>query len=702
MIQRKFNLLSILQLFSVLCITAISVTLAVQVLNVISASRYKTRSMQLIDELRESSEDLTWAARGYLTTGEQRYYDLYQTILDIRNGKTARPEDYLNFYWNTISSSKDKATLKLLPAQSLRSRVQEAGFTQTELEKIYSAEDASNLLAKTELNAFATVRGAPPSRAIGRGLLFDEGYNSTKKNRIMRPLAEARAEISRRTSQRFNDAAQKARICILALAAGLILLIFSTANFWRNLRALIVNRIIRLSSDCKKIRQTQGEFKLDARDEDEVGELARSFNGLMEQLNESKSAAESANQAKSAFLATMSHEIRTPLTGILGMLKLLEYTQLSEKQLEYVNKSHAATQALLGIINDILDYSKIEAGKLEVVLDHFWLDDLLEQVSAVFSANLKSSGLKLTFRVSPEIPSTLIGDALRIRQVLLNLIGNAIKFSGTGDTIQVTVSASQSFTDDSTKVPVEFSVRDAGIGIAPDKLNFIFDGFNQAESTTSRQYGGTGLGLAISKRIVALMGGDLKVESELGEGSRFFFSIPLQRGTPTSVKEKSAASLTASIDHFSSRKISSTLPLAGVRLLVVEDNPLNQQIARELLTLHGASVQVANSGMEGIEKILGASPKFDAILMDMQMPVMDGLECTRRLRTENAVQDIPIIAMTANATQTAKQACLEAGMNDYISKPIDMDQLLDTILKYVHRKTFAHNMAPGTANPVAS
>ncbi|WP_301101844.1 response regulator [Propionivibrio sp.] len=524
--------------------------------------------------------------------------------------------------------------------------------------------------------------------------------------------------------------------------------------------------------------------------------------------------AEAASRAKSFFLANMSHEIRTPMNAVLGLLQLLQHTELDQRQLDYTTKAQGAAQSLLTILNDILDFSKVEAGKMELENTPFRLDDLLRNLSVVLSAALYNKEVEVLFQLDPSAPRALNGDALRLQQVLLNLAGNAIKFTERGEVV-IALSVIETTP---TLARIEFSVRDTGIGIPADRLAAVFEGFTQAEVSTTRRYGGTGLGLAITQRLVHLMGGELAAESAPGKGSRFFFTLNFTRDEETLAAERAAhpisklagqhralrvlivddnaiardvltsmattfgwqaetaASGTEAIERLyqeasagrpynvicvdwimpgmdgwetvksiramhktagapailmvtahgrellterlntgsslldgflvkpvtpsmlfdavaQATKGSSltvdrrTVPrqpggrLAGLRLLVVEDNPLNQQVAQELLTHAGAFVQVANDGREGIACIQSALPPYDAVLMDIQMPEMDGYEVTHILRQGMGVT-LPIIAMTANAMSTDRDACFAAGMNDHIGKPIDINEVIDTVLRH--------------------
>ena len=381
-------------------------------------------------------------------------------------------------------------------------------------------------------------------------------------------------------------------------------------------------------------------------------------------------AAQEASRSKSQFLANMSHEIRTPMNAILGMLTLMRKTQLTPQQADYAIKSESAAQSLLGLLNDILDLSKAESGKMTLDLHPFALPQMIADLQVIVDAYIGHKPLQLALDVAPDLPNMLLGDALRLKQVLINLCGNAVKFTAEG---QVTLSIHE-VDRSGAKVMLKFAVQDQGIGIAPENQARIFSGFTQAEASTTRRFGGTGLGLAISQRLIELMGGKLELSSTLGRGSRFYFTLPL------TIAE---APVPSPIEVADSMQAGTRL--LGMKVLVAEDNFVNQQIASELLGGEGAVVTLANHGQEALDFIAAASTPFDVVLMDMQMPVMDGLTATREIRRHRDAVLLPIVAMTANAMDSDRNACLEAGMNDHVGKPFKLDHLV-AVLRRVTRR----------------
>ena len=531
-------------------------------------------------------------------------------------------------------------------------------------------------------------------------------------------------------------------------------------------------------------------------------------------LTRATEAAQEASQSKTQFVANMSHEIRTPMNAILGMLKLLHNTELSERQLDYASKAEGAAKSLLGLLNDVLDFSKIEAGKMDLDPQPFRVDRLLRDLSVILSATVGAKPIEVLFDVDPALPSILVGDAMRLQQVLINLAGNAVKFTNQGEVVVRLKMLSRT----PHEAMLHIAVSDTGIGIAAENQARIFQGFSQAEASTTRRFGGTGLGLSICKRLVELMGGHLALESVPNQGSTFHFNLRLgcAKRVPGSPEQPSPlASMSLSVlvidDNATARKLTTAMAqslgwqvdaaqdglqaltlvearmrenrppydailvdwlmpgmdgwetidrlrqlgpqaqspvtvmvtahgrdmlshrnakeqawlnaflvkpitatmlldtivdahaglsnlrarprskgdkerhLDGMRLLVVEDNLINQQVARELLSAEGALIEIAANGQLGVSAVAQAKEPFHAVLMDIQMPVMDGYAATHAIRQELGQTTLPIIAMTANAMASDREACLRAGMNDHVGKPFDLPHLIEVLLNHTGR-----------------
>lgn len=389
-----------------------------------------------------------------------------------------------------------------------------------------------------------------------------------------------------------------------------------------------------------------------------------------EELRNAKQLAEDAAETKANFLATMSHEIRTPLNGVIGIATLLADTDLDATQLDYVSTLRRSAEVLLSLINDILDFSKMDAGKLTLESIPFAPTALIHDLHSMFQSQFEQKQLKASYHLDDKLPTWLLGDEHRLRQVLINLVGNALKFTEKGE-VNVSVKLVGVL---GNQCRVRFSVQDTGIGISATAQARLFEAFTQADGSTTRQFGGTGLGLSISKKIIELMHGKLQLASTLGEGSRFFFDIMLTKtDSPISIPSHATVNTPVSVE--------------GKKLLLVEDNKINQLVAGKLLEKFGYAYDIAENGIEAVDK--ASSNHYDAILMDCQMPVLDGFEATKRIRQSEQAKSAhtPIIGLTANALEGDREKCLACGMDDFTTKPIKLEELASKLNYWCQAKT---------------
>jgi signal transduction histidine kinase/DNA-binding LytR/AlgR family response regulator len=395
----------------------------------------------------------------------------------------------------------------------------------------------------------------------------------------------------------------------------------------------------------------------------ELNDARLAMLNMMEDLDEARNEAEDATKAKSDFLANMSHEIRTPMNAVIGMAHLAMKTELSAKQYDYLKKIDISAKALLGIINDILDFSKIEAGKLTMESVDFQLEDTLDNISTLVGIKTQEKGLELLFNTDSSVPTALVGDSLRLGQILINLSNNAVKFTDSGEIVVFT----ELIKKDDTQVTLKFSVRDTGIGMTAEQAANLFQPFMQADASTTRKYGGTGLGLTISKRLAEMMGGEIWVESEPGRGSTFSFTANFGLG-----KEKAKKRFKPSAD------------LRGMKVLVVDDNATSRDIFQEMLESFSFEVTLAASGQEGLTELEKASESrpFELVIMDWQMPVMDGIEASRRIKNHRGLSKIPAIVMvTAYGREEVMQQTKTVGLEGFLLKPVSVSILFDAIMQ---------------------
>jgi signal transduction histidine kinase/ActR/RegA family two-component response regulator len=423
-----------------------------------------------------------------------------------------------------------------------------------------------------------------------------------------------------------------------------------------------------LTSGARQMEDGKLDTRIPAIAIPEIAVVGAAFNDMAErilarerELRDAYALADGAARAKAAFLATMSHEIRTPMNGIIGLTDLTLLTPLNDEQRHYLEMVRSSAGNLLVILNDILDYSKIDAGKLTLEIVPVSLQDLVTQVLALFATPAEDKGIALRSDLASDLPTSVLGDPVRLRQVLTNLVSNAVKFTDRGGVV---------LGIGRIAAGLRFRVEDTGIGIAADKLCHIVEPFAQADNSTTRLYGGTGLGLAICSNLVRLMGGELAVESKLGVGSCFSFTLDLASAAMPSPAPRVEASAVEG-DRRS-------------RILVAEDSPVNQALIRAILGKAGYDLMIVNDGMEALDAL--AAARYDLVLMDMQMPNLDGLAATVRIREmeiESGGPRTPIVALTANAFEEDRQRCLQAGMDDFLAKPFQRDALLALVQQNV-------------------
>ena len=495
---------------------------------------------------------------------------------------------------------------------------------------------------------------------------------------------------------------------------GKALLLFAVGAFTAGLISRFTVRVLArplalLEAGITAVRHGKFEPIQVSATRDEIQNLGESFNRMIEELSVSQEeirqhrelleerirqrteelekamrTALASSQAKSEFLANMSHELRTPMNGLLGMLDVVLDSKLDAEQQEQLEIAQRSAYALLALLNDILDLSKIEAGKMVIEKIPYNAATVLEDCVKSFQARASQKGVALHFELDPVAPGEVIGDPLRVRQIAANLLSNAVKFTDRGWVSLRLSAAPASAAQGAGAWEMHIDVSDTGPGIEADKLPFIFDKFTQADGSITRKYGGTGLGLAILKRLVEMQNGRVQVESKVGSGSKFTVTLPYQ-----AQEALPAADLTDQPAAGLARKVTGT-----ARLLLVEDNLVNQKVVMAMLRKKGFEIDVANDGREALAKLDAAERDYDVVLMDIQMPVMDGFETTRVIRRNPRWERLPVIAMTAHAMNGDKERCFQAGMDSYVSKPIQPAHLIATIERHLSGRDSGRRPAP--------
>jgi signal transduction histidine kinase/DNA-binding response OmpR family regulator len=804
----------------------------------VRAEARRTESYRLAEQMRQSSNELTMMVRLYVSTGEKRYHDYFEQILAIRSGAAPRPENYNGSFWDRVLA-QGPIGVQYGPAQSLTGLMRDAHFADNEFTALSASREASDGLARIESDVMQGLQAlalqprdaayAQRAQPFYAKLVSAEYFND--KSRIMAAIDRFIGLVDRRTLSDVQTLQQRSRKLLeLQVALVVILLLASLAALFAAQRGL-VRPLQRLIDSTRRIAAGDYQQRVQLTAVSELRQLGHSFNDMTAAIQvdierrqqaeqralDAQAEAQRADKAKSAFLANMSHEIRTPLNAVIGLSELLRETELGAEQRDSVEIIHGSGEHLLSVINDILDFTKVEAGMLELDEQVFDLRRTVEEALELVSVKAAEKQLDLAYEFADGTPEAIQGDRGRIRQVLVNYLSNAIKFTEHGEVL-VSVSATSAEADRKT---LHVAVRDTGIGIPEDRRDRLFKTFSQVDASTTRRYGGTGLGLAISKRLVECMGGEVSVSSQVGVGSTFFFSFVATADPAWHVPQRADASLLVGkrllvVDdndtnrrilratarewglqvsdvatpaeaiklieagvHFdlgvldylmpdmdgaelaavirrhrdhsqlrllllsSVRRTARALPdfdlvllkplrraalldallelladeaartrtaalnagprpaaasarAAALRILLVEDNTINQKVAMRILESLGYRADLAQDGVAAIHAI--EQQRYDVVLMDVQMPVMDGLEATRRIRRLQHRPQPRIFAMTASVLDSERQECIDAGMERHIAKPIRRQQLLE-VLEEVSRGLMA-TQAP--QDPVAA
>ncbi|MEE4243931.1 MAG: ATP-binding protein [Kangiellaceae bacterium] len=583
-----------------------------------------SKSSQLAAELRQSSDDLTRMVRSYVATGNLRYKRQFDEILTIRDGISRRPDYMDKVYWDLVLDDNIRPSDYGEPA-ALLDLMRKEGFTANEFALLELAKANSDTLTQIEYQAMAMIESDNSDEIRIKAIksLFDQNYMAAKAG-IMLPIREFEFAVENRLSDQLYN------------------LQSTTQNY---LYGFIVSMILTLISIFRIISSHRVEAK----------RLVSVVEGKQKQLQQALDDAHQLTKIKDQFMTNMSHEIRTPMNGIYGTLQLLQSEQLTPSQNELVEKALFSNKALLTIINDILDISKIEANKIVLDQTDFDIIELVDSCVAELQSMADSKNIKLILQDNLDQQHIRFGDPTRVRQILLNLISNAVKFTKTGSvTINLDI--------DSNSEDVVFYIVDTGIGMSTEQLDRLFDRFTQADSSTTREFGGTGLGMAITKSLIDLMTGKIFVQSVEGEGSEFTVTLPLSIGSKTNYDESKKS--VNSIPNFSNRTI-----------LFAEDNAVNTLILKKMLEKTGATIIHVSNGQEAVDQAIKSKP--DVLIMDIQMPVMDGLTACINLRDDGYKK--PIIALTANVFKEDIETYYESGFNSVVAKPVEQRKLFSKL-----------------------
>ena len=681
-LKNLFMLLFILNTVSFIFVAIILNRYQKATTNLEDAYNMQYKSFILADELRQSSDDLTRMARTYVITGNPMFEEQYNTVLAIRNGELPRPKRYNGIFWDFLTiDNKPNLDGEKVPLRELMKR---AKFLESELNLLFTSQNESDDLTKLENKAMNAIKGnfqdkdgnftikGKPDFALARELMHSNEYHEAKI-RIMQPLDVFYKAFEKRTKEKVDEARDILKeqefnvnavvlLSIVLFILSFFIILFRIIYPIDNLRDVM----LKLSKNDMEVELEKNKF------DDEVGDMIGAVEIFKEntqklitsehQIKLAMQEATTANKAKSIFLARMSHELRTPLNAILGFTNILKKSMnASNEEKENLNIIKRSADHLLSIINEILELSKIEAGKMELSPKEFNFYELIKDIENLFATRCQSKGLDFSVQISKNLPKYIKADVQRLRQILINLLGNSLKFTQKGE-IKLVIYE--------THNKIFFELKDSGIGISKENLEKVFKPFVQVKQDNYTEQG-TGLGLAITKELITLMGGNIYVKSEVNVGTQFYFSINYEKVEEKNFIQKDEIKQIVGVKNENFTKT----------ILVVDDIKENRDLIVLLLNLYGFKTLQASSGFEALE--LFEKEKIDLIFMDILMENLDGLETTKQIRSKKNGKDIPIITLSANVYDEDKKEALSSGADDFLPKPVEEKDILLILQKYL-------------------
>jgi signal transduction histidine kinase/CheY-like chemotaxis protein/HPt (histidine-containing phosphotransfer) domain-containing protein len=669
----------------------------------------RTDSFVIADSMRQSSNDLTLMVRLYVSTGDPRYRQYYNEILAIRSGRAPRPVDYDSSFWDRVLA-EGKGFVRYGKPESLVEQMRAAHFKQDEFAALNASLRASDALARVELAVMDRV-----AQRIARGVdatygadvapqyarLVDRSYLE-QKGEIMSAITRFIDLVDRRTSAAVDDARTNGQRLLAAQIGILAIIVLVSGGALVLTNRLALRPLAKFIAASHRIEDGDYGGRLEIKGVSELEQVAGAFNTMARAVEadvaareRAEQAAEEASRAKSSFLASMSHEIRTPMIGVTGMLEVLAQTELSTEQRQMVGTAQNSASALLQIIGDTLDFSKIEAGRLDISATTFALRDVVQSAVMTFLQTASAKGLGLGVTFDDRLAPAHIGDPLRVRQIVSNLISNAVKFTSVGG-IEVAVQVLDEPGGDAQTV--EIAVQDTGIGLTTEQQQRLFADFSQAEASTAQRYGGTGLGLVICRRLALLMGGDVTMDSELGQGTTMRLVLSLPAGHPADVIPEP----TFSSARFAGRPLPTREEAIRERslVLIAEDHSVNRAVLLHQLSAIGFRADTADDGQEALE--LFRSTDYAVVITDVHMPRLDGYGLARAIRRHEADSGrgrTPVMALTANVMHGEPQRCRDAGMDDFAAKPTTIPLLATKLRHWLPHIQF--EQAPPTPEPAS-